>query len=130
MRVAASMLAMLIVELPMPKAYAQTTSQSGQQQPSDSQAALSARIDAAYGLMMDAGRFDEGYAQLRAALLDGTQGLVAVARKTRRVPLVLENARHEFADVVLVVDDKDVSSHSFNSLVTSLSGRSRRRHNR
>src|SRR4051812_31227736 len=73
MRVAASMLAMLIVELPMPKAYAQTTSQSGQQQPSDSQAALSARIDAAYGLMMDAGRFDEGYAQLRAALLSAAR---------------------------------------------------------
>jgi len=73
MRVAASMLAMLIVALPMPKAYAQTTSQSGQQQPSDSQAALSARIDAAYRLMMDAGRFDEGYAQLRAALLSAAR---------------------------------------------------------
>ena len=41
--------------------------------PADSQEALTARIDAAYKLMMEAGRFDEGYAQLRAALLDAAR---------------------------------------------------------
>ncbi|UVK45985.1 tetratricopeptide repeat protein [Mesorhizobium sp. AR07] len=65
-------LAMLVVVLPLPKAQAQTASQ-GQQQLSDSQAALTDRIDAAYKLMMDAGRFDEDYAQLRATLLDAAR---------------------------------------------------------
>lgn len=69
MRVVASVLATSVVMLPLPQAQAQTPGQASQQAPADSEAALKARIDAAYKLMMDAGRFDQGYAQLRAALL-------------------------------------------------------------
>jgi CHAT domain-containing protein len=68
----ALVLAMFVVVLPLPSAQAQAANQSAQQ-PADSEAALKARIDAAYKLMMDAGRFDEGYAQLRSALLDAAR---------------------------------------------------------
>ena len=44
--------------------------------------------------------------EMRTPLLDGAQRLVAVAREARRVALVLENSRDEFADVGLVVDDR------------------------
>ena len=48
---------------------------------------------------------------MRTPLLDGAQGLVAIARQAGRMAFVLENSGDQFADVVLVVDDKDVSSH-------------------
>lgn len=73
MRIVASFLLMLVVALPFPQAQAQTPGQASQQGAADSEEALKARIDAAYKLMMDAGRFDEGYAQLRAALLDAAK---------------------------------------------------------
>jgi len=69
----ASVLVLLAVALPLPQAQAQVPGQASQQEPSGSQEALTARIDAAYKLMMAAGRFDEGYAQLRSALLDAAR---------------------------------------------------------
>ena len=73
MRIVASFLLTLVVVLPFPRAQAQTPGQASQQGAADSEEALKARIDAAYKLMMDAGRFDEGYAQLRATLLDAAR---------------------------------------------------------
>ncbi|OBQ74780.1 hypothetical protein A8146_03300 [Mesorhizobium loti] len=73
MRVVASVLLMLAVAFPSLQAQAQTPGQTSQQAPADSEETLRARIDAAYRLMMDAGRFDEGYAQLRATLLDAAR---------------------------------------------------------
>jgi len=72
-RLLASLLAMSTLALPVPKVHAQVPGQASQQAPADSEEALRARIDAAYKLMMDAGRFDDGYAQLRAALLDAAR---------------------------------------------------------
>ncbi|RUW58763.1 CHAT domain-containing protein [Mesorhizobium sp. M7A.F.Ca.US.008.03.1.1] len=69
MQVVASVLATSVVALPLPMAHGQETGQASQQAPKDSETALKARIDAAYKLMMEVGRFDDGYAQLRAALL-------------------------------------------------------------
>lgn len=73
MRIAAAVLVTLATVAPLPRAQAQTPSQVGQQAPANSEEALKGRIDAAYKLMMDAGRFDEGYAQLRATLLDAAR---------------------------------------------------------
>ncbi|TRC78904.1 CHAT domain-containing protein [Mesorhizobium sp. WSM4307] len=73
MRVVASILVMLAVAFPSPQAQAQAPGQASQQGAADTEVALKARIDAAYKLMMDAGRFDEGYAQLRATLLDAAR---------------------------------------------------------
>ncbi|MCQ8873611.1 hypothetical protein NP945_17395 [Mesorhizobium sp. LMG17149] len=73
MRVVASVLATSVVMLPLPQAQAQTSGQASQQAPADSEAALKARIDAAYKLMMEVARFDDGYVQLRAALLDAAR---------------------------------------------------------
>lgn len=73
MRVVAPVLLMLVVAFLSPQAQAQTPDQASQHEPADSQEVLTARIDAAYKLMMDAGRFDEGYAQLRATLLDAAR---------------------------------------------------------
>ncbi|RWO46755.1 MAG: CHAT domain-containing protein [Mesorhizobium sp.] len=73
MRVVASVLATSVVMLPLPQAQAQTPGQASQQAPADSEAALKARIDAAYKLMMEVARFDDGYVQLRAALLDAAR---------------------------------------------------------
>ncbi|WP_167334855.1 CHAT domain-containing protein [Mesorhizobium loti] len=73
MRIVAAVLGMLVVALPVPPAHAQAPGQASQQGAADSEDALRARIDAAYKLMMDAGRFDEGYAQLRATLLDAAR---------------------------------------------------------
>lgn len=55
-----------------------------------------------------------------APLLDGFQGFVAVAREACAVPLVLENAGNEIADVGLVVDDQDICSH-LSKLLRSMS---------
>ncbi|UVK52189.1 tetratricopeptide repeat protein [Mesorhizobium sp. AR02] len=71
-RIVASVLVMLAAALPLPQAQAQTSDQPSQQAAANEQA-LKARIDAAYKLMMDAGHFDEGYAQLRAVLLDAAR---------------------------------------------------------
>jgi len=73
MRVVASVLGMSVLALPLPLAHAQEAAQRGPQEPAANEAALKARIDAAYKLMMDEGHFDEGYARLRAALLDAAR---------------------------------------------------------
>ncbi|WP_181175797.1 CHAT domain-containing tetratricopeptide repeat protein [Mesorhizobium sp. B2-3-4] len=73
MCIVASVLVTLIVVAPLPQAQAQTPGGASQQAPAASEEALKARIDAAYTLMMDTGRFDEGYAQLRATLLDAAR---------------------------------------------------------
>ena len=49
--------------------------------------------------------------EMRAALLDRAQRLVAVAGEPRTVTFVLEYAGHEIADVGLVIDDEDVCGH-------------------
>ncbi len=49
--------------------------------------------------------------QMRSALLDGAQGLVAVAGRGVRMTLVLENPGDQLANIGLVVDDQDVCSH-------------------
>ncbi|WP_161634482.1 CHAT domain-containing protein [Mesorhizobium loti] len=72
MRILAAVLGMLVMALPVPPAGAQAPGQASQLG-ADSEEVLQARIDAAYKLMMDAGRFDEGYAQLRATLLDAAR---------------------------------------------------------
>ncbi|MEO5760459.1 MAG: CHAT domain-containing tetratricopeptide repeat protein [Mesorhizobium sp.] len=69
LRIVASILTMSVVALPLSHAQAQTPDEASQHAPADTAEALKARIDAAYKLMMEEGRFDEGYAQLRAALL-------------------------------------------------------------
>ena len=51
--------------------------------------------------------------QVRPPLLDRLQGLVGIAREPRAVPLVLENSRHQIANVGLVVDDQDVRRHRY-----------------
>ena len=73
MRVVASVLVMLAAAFLSPQAQAQTPDQASQQGAAGTEEALKARIDAAYKLMMDTGRFDEGYAQLRATLLDAAR---------------------------------------------------------
>lgn len=73
MRVVASVLVMLAAAFLSPQAQAQTPDQARQQGAAGTEEALKARIDAAYKLMMDTGRFDEGYAQLRATLLDAAR---------------------------------------------------------
>ncbi len=59
---------------------------------------------------------------MRAPLLDGLQGLVAVARQPRTVALVLEDAGHEVADIGLVVDDQDVCSHNLKAPSVDIGG--------
>ena len=49
--------------------------------------------------------------KLRPARLDRRDRLVRIARQARAVAFVLQNAGDEFADVVFVVDDENVSSH-------------------
>ena len=49
--------------------------------------------------------------QLRAARFDRCDGLVRVARQARTVSLILQDAGDEFADVLFVVDDENVSNH-------------------
>ena len=49
--------------------------------------------------------------QLRAARFDRRDRLVGIARDARAVALVLQDAGDEFADVVFVVDDENVSGH-------------------
>ncbi|RUV36033.1 hypothetical protein EOB77_36610, partial [Mesorhizobium sp. M7A.F.Ca.MR.228.00.0.0] len=73
MQVVASVLATSVVAPPLPTAQAQTPGQAGQQAPAGSEEALKVRIDAAYKLMMEVARFDDGYVQLRAALLDAAR---------------------------------------------------------
>src|ERR1700722_11338291 len=51
--------------------------------------------------------------QVRPARLDRSDRLVAVARGARIVALVLQDARHQLADVGLVVDDEDVGRHRY-----------------
>ncbi|WP_167514521.1 CHAT domain-containing protein [Mesorhizobium intechi] len=73
MRVVASVMVMLAVAFLSPQAQAQTPDQASQPAAAGTEEALKARIDTAYKLMMVAGRFDEGYAQLRATLLDAAR---------------------------------------------------------
>ena len=54
---------------------------------------------------------DVEYDEMRAPLLDRLEGFVAVTRQACIVPLVLEDAGDEIADVRFVVDDQDVCSH-------------------
>ena len=49
--------------------------------------------------------------QLWTARFNRRDGLVRIARQARAVPLVLQDAGDEPTDVVLVIDDKNVSSH-------------------
>ena len=49
--------------------------------------------------------------QIGPARNDGGQRFVAVARRARSVPLVLQDARDQFADVRFVVNDQDVGCH-------------------
>ena len=66
--------------------------------------------------------------ELRAALLDGLEGLIGIARQTRAVTVVLQEAGDHLADVGLVVDDQDVRCHL--SLLHSLAIMRRRRRRR
>ena len=47
----------------------------------------------------------------RAARRDRRQRLVAVARGTRFIPLVLENTGYQLPDIHLVIDDENVGRH-------------------
>ena len=49
--------------------------------------------------------------QLRTARFDRRDRLVRIARQARPVSLILQDAGDEFADVVFVINDKNVSSH-------------------
>ena len=64
--------------------------------------------------------------KLRPARLDRGERLVGIAREARAVALVLEDARDEFADVVFVVDDENVSSHQDDPIFSLLRLRRRR----
>ena len=44
--------------------------------------------------------------------LDGRDRFIGIARDSRRVALVLEDARHQFANVVFVVNDQDIGGHA------------------
>ncbi len=48
---------------------------------------------------------------MRPPLLDGLEPVVSVARKARRVALVLENSGDQLADVGFVIDDQNVGCH-------------------
>jgi len=50
--------------------------------------------------------------QMRASRLDRGDRLVGIARHARRVAFVLENTGDEFANVVFVIDDQNISGHS------------------
>ena len=50
--------------------------------------------------------------QARPACMDCVERIIAVTRDPRRVALVLEDTRHQLADVSFVVNDQDVGSHS------------------
>ena len=49
--------------------------------------------------------------QMRAAIGDLGQRGIAVARRPRRKPLVIEDARDEIADIGLVIDNQNVTCH-------------------
>ena len=49
--------------------------------------------------------------QLRAARFNRRDSLVRIARQTRPVSLVLQDAGDKSTNVVLVINDKNVSSH-------------------
>ena len=51
--------------------------------------------------------------QLRTPLGDGLESLVAVTGRPGAMPLVLKNARHEVANIGLVVNDQNVGRHCF-----------------
>ena len=55
--------------------------------------------------------------ELRPPLLDDPQRFVAVARQSRAVPLVFENARYKLANIRFVIDNQDVCSHCSQLLV-------------
>jgi hypothetical protein len=44
--------------------------------------------------------------------MDCGQGLVGGARLARAMTLILQDARHKFADIRLVINDKNVSAHA------------------
>ena len=60
--------------------------------------------------------------QLRPARFDRRDRLVGIARQPRPVALVLEDAGDEFADVVFVVDDQNVSSHQDEPILSFSAG--------
>ena len=57
--------------------------------------------------------------EVRPTAFDLVQGRVAVARRARAIALILEQARDEFANVSLVIDDENIRRHrTYRSLVT------------
>src|ERR1044072_5481733 len=57
--------------------------------------------------------------QVRPPRCDRVERPVAVARGARLVAFVLQNARHQFADGRLVVDDENVRRHGYRSFAGS-----------
>ena len=65
--------------------------------------------------------------QVGAAVGDFRQCAVAIARGARGEAFVLEDARHQIANIGLVIDDENVICHGMRSVfVRSVSCRSRR----
>ena len=56
--------------------------------------------------------------ETRPARGDGGNRLVAVARRSRAVALVLQNARDELADICLVVNYEDFRPHDYDPTTT------------
>src|SRR5215475_740170 len=48
---------------------------------------------------------------MRPTIGDFIQRRIAVARRPGRKPLVVENARHQFANIGFVIDNQNVTSH-------------------